>query len=161
MRSGRSVRQRGNTIGNHRQQIEIHIDERGGIFCNVPAFRDHDGNGFPHMNHFVICQGRPIQVLPIGRAWKPDHQPFIDQVRFEIGERKDAEHTWHGERCFLIDGIYEGVTVRAAQKRRMELTGKKDIVNETALAFQQGRIFETFCAAAKDLSAAHLGYAPF
>ena len=157
----RAVLKRFFAIRHNGQWIVIDLDQRGGILGDVARIGDDDGDGFAHMNHFAISQSRSVEILPVGRAGQPHHEPLFYKIRSEIRECENGMDTGQGTRGLAVDIPDRCVCVRAAQKGRMLQTTIGDVIDKAAIAGEESRVFEAFRAAAKNFRAAHLLMHPF
>ena len=134
MRKRRARAQRRAAIGNRRQRLVIDLDESGRVFGDGARLRHHDRDGLADEGDFILGENerRHVRRQLIGAELQ--RQPLGRQQRRNIGLREHRMHAGQAARSGGVDAADAGVRVRAAHERRLQHSGKFQIVDEAAIA---------------------------
>jgi hypothetical protein len=140
LRVHRRCLQRFQGIDDRRQRLIVHPDQGHGIADQVALLGDDNGHGLPGVTHLAAREERVdgrAQLLRFGLP--PGRQGLDHPLQVICGDDGDHPRRVAG-RC-RIDGPDGGVSVGAAQHRRIQHILEREIVEKRALPGEQSRIF--------------------
>src|SRR5579862_92490 len=138
MNEGRTILQRLFEVYLHRQGFEVDFDQRRRILCGVAVDGDHHGDGLPDIMDIATRQ-RPLR-LRIAHRWMGDEQRHRHVEWADVVAGIDRSHPRIIASRGYVDFFDTSARHVAAQKRRVQRVGQRNVVDIGALAAQQLRI---------------------
>ena len=130
-----------------RQRLQIKCHQFGGIFGQIPAFRQNDRHSFPDMPHLVVGEERLLRieefVLDLAGPFSWQRQLGVRNWRQEPLQFGAAHHirdAGRGRGSRHVDRSDPGVGNLASHKNGMQSIGKLQVRHELTLACQKPSI---------------------
>ena len=127
-------------IGDGLQHVPVYLDETSRILCNIAAVGEHHGDGLADDAGLVLGQHVLHADLLDRGIGHVERQALLTHHVGQVFPRPDRVHAGEGLGFRGVDGNDAGVGVRRASERCMERAGGIEVVDELALAGEQGRI---------------------
>ena len=121
-----------------RQGLVVDVDQADRILGDVAVDRHHHRDALAGVEHVVA--GKGALRLRMGKVGRRDQQRQRGIERADVVAGIDLDHTVESFGGTGIDRAYPRPGDGAAGERRMQRTGKVDVVDEAALAAQEGGI---------------------
>ena len=140
----RAPRQRRRGRGDHRQHVVFDVNGVAGILGESARFRDDRRDHFAGVADLVAGQGVADAVTERGAGHRARHArgPRLLDVGDVFGG-DDREHAGQRQRRRRVDQPHAGVSVRAAQHRRVDDAGDLEVVDECPAPREQARVLAT------------------
>ena len=138
----RAGRERVAAVRDDGKRFVGYVDQRRRVLRRIARLGDDHRHRLADMDDLVVGEDGPVALLPIGRARQADDQAVGREMGAEIGERPHRMDAGCRHGRALVDPGNRGMRQRAPHESRVEGSRQVDVVDETCLPAQQGRILD-------------------
>jgi hypothetical protein len=137
-------------VGDERQCLVIHRDQRGGVLGDVAVVRQHHRHRLADVAGLARRERKGPGLVERHAGVGVAHHAALDHRRREIVEGEHRVHAGHRQRGGLVHAFDQRMRMRAPHEGRLRHAGEGDVVDEAPPSAQQRLVLQAGDAGADD-----------